>query len=122
MPAAPWLLEGLINSESLQLYISNILVPALRLGDIVVMDRLRSHKSSLVRRALKAIGAQLFFLPKYSPVLNLIEMFFSKLTHGLREARVHTHDAIYRAFVALLFTVRSHECTNFFVEGGLART
>ena len=83
---APWLLEGPINGESFRLYVEQVLIPTLQPGDIVVMDNLGSHKSSAVRRALRAVGAKLFFLPKYSPDLNPIEMLFSKLKHGLRKA------------------------------------
>jgi transposase len=50
------------------------------------MDNLGSHRSGAIRRTLMAAGAKLFFLPKYSPDLNPIEMLFSKLKHGLREA------------------------------------
>lgn len=119
---APWLLEGPINGESFLLYISKVLVPTLCPGDIVVMDNLGSHKSSLVRRALKAVGAKLFFLPKYSPDLNPIEMFFSKLKHGLRKAQARSHDAVYRAIADLLPTVQSSECANYFAKAGYART
>jgi len=119
---APWLLEGPINGESFQLYIDKVLIPTLRPGDIVVMDNLGSHKSSLVRRALKAVGAKLFFLPKYSPDLNPIEMFFSKLKQGLRNAQARTQEAVYLAIADLLKNVRSNECQNFFVKAGYART
>ena len=119
---APWLLEGPINGESFQLYIDKVLIPTLRPGDIVVMDNLGSHKSSLVRRALKAVGAKLFFLPKYSPDLNPIEMFFSKLKQGLRNAQARTQEAVCLAIADLLTTVRSNECQNFFVKAGYART
>jgi transposase len=118
---APWLLEGPINGESFRLYIDKVLIPTLHRGDIVVMDNLGSHKSGLVRRALKAVGAKLLFLPKYSPDLNPIEMFFSKFKHGLRKARARTHDAVYRAIADLLPEVRSHECANFFAKAGYAR-
>ena len=58
------------------------------------MDNLGSHKGKAVRRALRAVGAKLFFLPKYSPDLNPIEMFFAKLQHWLRKAARRTPDAI----------------------------
>lgn len=86
------------------------------------MDNLGSHKSILVRRALRAIGAKLFFLLKYSPDLNPIEMLFSKLKHGLRKAARRTRDAVYQAIVDLLPTVQSNECANFFAKAGYART
>ena len=119
---APWLLEGPINGESFRLYVDQVLIPTLRPGDIVIMDNLGSHKSSAVRRALRAVGAKLFFLPKYSPDLNPIEMFFSKLKHGLRKAARRTQDAIYSALAALLPTVKPSECANYFAKAGYART
>jgi len=119
---APWLLEGPINGESFRLYVDQVLIPTLQPGDIVIMDNLGSHRSSAVRRSLRAVGAKLFFLPKYSPDLNPIEMLFSKLKHGLRNAARRTHDAIYSALTALLPTVKAGECANYFAKAGYART
>ena len=67
---APWLLDGPINGETFRLYVDKVLVPTLRQGDIVVMDNLGCAKSKAVRRAIRAAGARLLFLPKYSPDLN----------------------------------------------------
>lgn len=119
---APWLLEGPINGDSFRLYVDQVLIPTLQPGDIVIMDNLGSHKSSAVRRALRAVGAKLFFLPKYSPDLNPIEMLFSKLKHGLRKAAQRTHDALYNALARLLPTVSPKECANYFAKAGYART
>ena len=119
---APWLLEGPINSESFRLYVDKVLIPTLRPGDIVIMDNLGSHRSIAVRRALRAVGVKLFFLPKYSPDLNPIEMLFSKLKHRLRTAARRTQDAIYRALADLLPTVQPAECANYFAKAGYART
>jgi transposase len=119
---APWLIEGPIDGESFRLYIDKVLIPTLRQGDIVVMDNLGSHRSSAIRRALRAAGAKLFFLPKYSPDLNPIEMLFSKLKHGLRKAATRTKDALYNAVANLLPTVKPTECANFFAKAGYART
>lgn len=119
---APWLIDGPINGESFRLYIEKVLVPTLRPGDIVVMDNLGSHKSKAVRCAIRAVGAKLFFLPKYSPDLNPIEMFFSKLKHWLRQASRRTTDAVYNAISHILPTVTSAECANFFAHAGYART
>ena len=119
---APWLLEGPINGESFRLYVDQVLIPTLQPGDIVIMDNLGSHRSSAVRRSLRAVGAKLFFLPKYSPDLNPIEMFFSKLKHGLRKAARRTQDAIYNALAALLHTVQPRECANYFAKAGYVRT
>lgn len=76
---APWLIDGPINGERFLLYVEKVLAPTLQPGDIVIMDNLGSHKGKAVRRAIRAAGARLFFLPKYSPDLNPIEQLFSKL-------------------------------------------
>ena len=91
---APWLIEGPINGETFRTYVEKVLAPVLRPGDIVIMDNLGSHKSKAVRQAIRAAGAKLFFLPKYSPDLNPIEMLFAKLKHWLRKAAARTNDAV----------------------------
>lgn len=68
------------------IYIEKVLIPTLRQGDIVIMDNVGSHKAKALRHAIRAAGAHLFFLPKYSPDLNPIEQFFAKLKHWLRKA------------------------------------
>lgn len=74
------------------------------------------------RGALRAAGAKLFFLPKYSPDLNSIEMLFSKLKHGLRKAAKRTQEAVYQAVAGLLPTVEPPECANYCAKAGYART
>jgi transposase len=118
---APWLLDGPIDGESFRLYVERVLVPTLRPDDIVVMDNLGSHKGAAVRRAIRAAGARLFFLPKYSPDLNPIEMLFAKLKHWLRKAAAHTSDAVCDAIAHILATVTASECINYFIEAGYAQ-
>jgi hypothetical protein len=84
---APWFIEGPINGEAFLLYIEKVLVPTLRPGDIVVMDNLGSHKARAVRRAIRAAGARLFYLPKYSPDLNPIEQFLPSSNTGCAKPR-----------------------------------
>jgi len=76
---APCVIDGPINGESFLAYVEQVLVPALKPGDIVIIDNLGSHKGKAVRRAIRAAGAKLFFLPPYSPDLNPIEQVFAKL-------------------------------------------
>ena len=76
--------------RELQTYVEKVLVPTLRPGDIVIMDNLGSHKGNAVRRLIRAAGAKLIFLPKYSPDLNPIEQVFAKLKHLLRKAAART--------------------------------
>ena len=118
---APWLIEGAINGESFLLYVEKVLAPALEPGDIVIMDNLGSHRAKAVRAAIRAVGARLFFLPKYSPDLNPIEMFFAKLKHWLRKAARRSSEAIYNAIAAILPDVSPNECANFFAHAGYGR-
>jgi transposase len=74
---APCVLDGPINGQSFRAYVERFLVPTLKPGDIVIMDNLGSHKGIAIRKAIRAAGAKLFFLPPYSPDLNPIEQVFA---------------------------------------------
>ena len=80
---APGVFEGAINGRSFLAYIRQVLVPVLRPDDIVIMDNLGSHKVSGVRQAIEAAGAQLRYLPPYSPDLNPIERKRQPVTTGV---------------------------------------
>ena len=118
---APWVLDGPIDGESFRLYVERVLGPTLRPGDIVVTDNLGSHRSPAVRRAIRAAGARLFLLPKYSPDLNPIEMFFSKLKHLLRKRAARTVEAVCATIGQLLQAFTPQECANYFQNAGYAR-
>ncbi len=119
---APWFIEGPINGEAFLLYIEKVLVPTLRHGDIVIMDNLGSHKAKAVRLAIRAAGARLFYLPKYSPDLNPIEQFFAKFKHWLRKAAQRTTEAVFDAIAPILDTVSPAECANYFANAGYEQT
>ena len=93
---APLVIEGAMNGESFLSYVEQCLAPALNRGDIVVMDNLRAHKVAGVEAAIEAVGAELRYLPKYSPDLNPIEMSFSKLKAYLRKAAERTQRSLRR--------------------------
>ena len=118
---APWLLDGPINGECFQLYVVKVLIPTLRPGDIVILDNLGSHKSMAVRQAIRAAGARLLFLPKYSPDLNPIEQLFAKLKHRLRKAAKRTFRAVSDAIAEVLDTVTPAECANYLANAGYDR-
>src|SRR5262249_43069785 len=80
------------------------------------------HKGKAIRRAIRAAGAKLFFLPKYSPDLNPIEKFFAKLKHWLRKAARRTVDAVYNAIAEILPLTSPAECSNYFALAGLRPT
>lgn len=117
---APCVLDGPINGESFRAYIEQFLAPTLAPGDIVVMDNLGSHKGAAVRRAIRAVGARLFFLPPYSPDLNPIEQVFAKLKHLLRKARARTIEATWRGIGNLLPHFDANECAGYFRNAGYA--
>jgi putative transposase len=119
---APWLIDGPINGETFRLYVNKVLVPTLSPGDLVVMDNLGSHKGAAVRQAIRAAGAKLFFLPKYSPDLNPIEQVFAKLKHLLRKAAARNRDAICAAIGDLLESFTPQECTNYFSNSGYVQS
>ena len=119
---APWFIDEPINGATFQLYLEKVLVPTLQPGDIVIMDNLGSHKSKAVRHAIRAAGARLFYLPKYSPDLNPIEQFFAKLKHWLRKAAQRTAEAVYNAGAPILNTVSPAECANYFANAGYNQT
>jgi transposase len=118
---APWLIDGPIDGQSFLQYVEEILVPTLKPGDIVIFDNLGSHKGRTVRQAIRAAGAKLFFLPKYSPDLNPIEMFFAKLKHWLRKAARRTVDAVSNAVAEILQLTSPDECSNYFAQAGYAK-
>ncbi len=93
---APWVLDGPINGESFRTYVDQLLAPTLKPGDVVILDNLGSHKGKAVRRAIRASGARLLFLPPYSPDLNPIEQVFAKLKHLMRKAKERTVDATWK--------------------------
>lgn len=115
---APWLLDGPINGEKFRLYVERVLVPTLIPGDLVVMDNLGSHKGLAIRQAIRAVGAKLFLLPKYSPDLNPIEQVFAKLKHLLRKAHARNCDAVCNAIGHLLAGFSPQECANYFQNSG----
>jgi transposase len=95
-----------------------VLAPALRPGDIVVMDNLGSHKGSAIRRTIRAAGARLLFLPPYSPDLNPIEQVFAKLKTFLRKAEERTVDSLWQRIGNLLDAFTPGECANYLQNAG----
>lgn len=117
---APCVIDGPINGCSFTAYVEQFLVPVLKPGDIVIMDNLGSHKGPAVRRAIRAVGAKLFFLPPYSPDLNPIEQLFAKLKHLLRKAGERSTEATWKRIGTLLDAFSPQECANYLKNAGYA--
>ena len=117
---APCVFDGPINGESFQAYVDQILLPTLKHGDIVVMDNLSSHKSKLVRDAIKSAGARLWFLPPYSPDLNPIEQTFAKIKHWMRMAQKRTIEEAWKQVGQIVGSITPNECANYIKNSGYA--
>ena len=110
---APAVFNGPIDNVSFLAYVEQVLVPALRAGDVVVLDNLAVHKQPAVRAAIEAAGAHLRFLPPYSPDFNPIEQAFAKLKAFLRAARPRTFDQVNALVAAALTLFTPQECANY---------
>jgi transposase len=95
-------------------YAERVLAPALRPGDIVVMDNLASHKRPTAIQAIEAAGAAVRFLPPYSPDLNPIEKMFSKVKEFLRAAKARTVEAVHAALGDALRTITPDDIEGWF--------
>jgi transposase len=115
---APLVLDGPMTGPAFLAYVEQFLVPTLRRGDIVVLDNLPAHKSTAVRDAIEAAGAQLFLLPPYSPDMNPIEMVFAKLKALLRKCQARTVETLWRLIGTLLDQFLPDECANYFRAAG----
>lgn len=119
---APFVIDRAMTGAIFIEYVRQCLAPTLKPGDIVVMDNLPAHKKDEVRDIIVAAGAELRYLPPYSPDLNPIEQAFAKLKAHLRKAQERSIDALWQRIGKLLELFHPSECANFFVNAGYART
>ena len=112
------LVEGGISTAGFEAYVEHILAPTLRPGQIVVLDNLRQHQGEATRRAIEARGAELWFLPAYSPDLNPIEEAFSKLKALLRTAAARAHEALAAAIWSSLAAITPADARGYFEHAG----
>jgi transposase len=115
---APFVIDGPINRLAFETYVEKVLLPELRKGDVVVMDNLPGHKGPRVRQLIEASGAQLLYLPPYSPDFNPIENAFAKLKALLRKAAERNVEGLWTAIGKLIDLVTPQECQNIFAAAG----
>lgn len=119
---APFVIDCPMNRAIFLEYLHRCLVPALRHGDVVVMDNLGAHKNEQVRAAIAAAGASVLYLPPYSPDLNPIEQAIAKIKSHLRKAKERTVDALYQRIGEIIQNFDPDECRNYFRNSGYAST
>jgi transposase len=119
---APYVLDGAMNGAVFRAWVEQMLAPELRPGDIVIMDNLAAHKVDGIAQAITARGAELRYLPPYSPDLNPIEQAFAKLKALLRKAAERTVDGLWNAIGRLLDLFPPTECANYLANSGYPRS
>ena len=110
--------DGAVNADVFEAFVAQVLVRELKPGDVVVMDNLSSHKRQRTRALIESAGAQLKFLPPYSPDLNPIEMIFAKAKNLLRALACRTREALWRAMQSGLDQVTATDAAHCFLHCG----
>ncbi|MDX6752667.1 transposase, partial [Geminicoccaceae bacterium 1502E] len=117
---APCVQGGPVNGPAFRAWGEQSLAPTLAPGDIVVMDKLSSHKAPGVRAAIRAARAHLLCLPPWSPELNPIEQVFARLEHLLRKAEKRTAETVAACIGSLLDSFAPGACANYLTNAGYA--
>ncbi len=110
--------EGSTKAFVFEAYVERFLAPTLRAGQIVVMDNLSAHKTDRVRQLIEARGADLWFLPAYSPDLNPIEEAFSKIKALVRKEGARVREALVEAIGRALAAVTTEDAAGWFTHAG----
>jgi transposase len=110
--------DGAVNAHVFEAFVEQVLLPTLGDGDVVVMDNLSSHKRARTRELIRSCGAEVLYLPPYSPDLNPIENVFAKLKQRLRTLECRTRDVLWTAMQSVLNTVTATDATNCFQHCG----
>ena len=110
--------EGATTSRVFETYVERLLAPALRPGQVVVMDNLGAHRPKRVRELIEERGCELIYLPPYSPDLNPIEEALSKIKHCLRKIGARTKEALIEAMGRALAAVSTEDVRGFFTHCG----
>jgi transposase len=109
---------GAIEGETRLFFIEDLLVPTLKRGDIVGMDNNAIHKLDELEDAMEAAGAGVLFLPTYSPDLNPIELWWSKVKARLRSLKPRTLPDLFDALVQAFSSITQHDILHWFQHGG----
>jgi transposase len=107
---------GATDGPAFLTYVERVLLPAVRPGDIVVLDNLAAHRMKAVARRLRAAGVGVWYLPPYSPDLNPIEKVWAKVKALVRKAKARTRQALWEAIAQALAAVTPQDCQGCFAS------
>ncbi len=110
--------EGATTARVFEAYVERFLAPALRFGQVVVMDNLGAHRPKRIKELIEARGCELIYLPSYSPDLNPIEEALSKVKHILRKVSARTKETLIEAMGRALGAVSAQDARGFFAHCG----
>ena len=111
-------IEGDTDARAFEAYVEHFLAPSLREGQVVVMENLSAHRPERIRELIEARGAELVFMPSYSPDYNPIEQAFSKIKNVLRKLGARTHEALLEAMEEALSKVSAADAAGWFEHCG----
>ena len=117
---APMTINGAVDGAVFTAYVEQVLAPTVLAGDVVVMDNLPAHKVKNIKELIERRGAQLIYLPPYSPDLNPIEKCWSKIKTYLRRAKARTRAELEKALAEALLLVSSKDAIGWFKSCGYA--
>jgi transposase len=112
------IVDGATDSEAFEAYVEHFLAPTLRSGQVVVLDGLGAHRTEKVRELVEERGADLVFLPSYSPDLNPIEVAFSKIKALVRKEGARVREALVEAIGRALAAVTPEDAAGWFAHAG----
>jgi len=115
---APFALEGAIDGEAFLIYVEQVLLPTLHGGEIVVLDNLPCHKHLHVRELIESVGAEVWYLPPYSPDFSPIEPMWYKIKQILRSLAARTFEGLIEAIGVALENVTTYDLNGWFTNCG----
>src|ERR687889_917537 len=111
-------LEGATDALAFEAYVEHVLAPSLSEGQVVVLDKLVAHRTQKVKDLIQERGAELVFLPSYSPDMNPIEEAFSKIKHLVRKAGARVREDLVEAIGRALRVVTIEDAAGWFAHAG----
>jgi transposase len=111
-------IEGATDAAAFESYVEHFLAPSLEKGQVVVLDGLGAHRTDKVRELIEVRGAELLFLPSYSPDLNPIEEAFSKIKNMVRKAGARTREALVEAIAIAISALTLEDVAGWFAHCG----